>query len=262
MFLTPIAIGYLTQLILATIISAYLLWRLRRRPRPRHSISVTLFFIMLTGFISMLFGEASLLTPLRFYAVFLQVPLLSLAWFCLLDFAYQFTPLSPAMRTESRVALGLAALYIFWESGYAVFRFVQLHAGVVEYRIDWTDYLLLLYLLWPALIFARQMLRLVPPAYHGWRRVWVAFRHPADHEARALRTFTFITFSVIVLSLCNILRTFYLLSVALANLSIALGVLIALCAFALAYLNHRPESTSFIIKLSGVTLTTMLATCP
>ena len=59
------------------------------------------------------------------------------------------------------------------------------------------------------------------------------------------------------MSVLNILRTFYVLPVSVANMGIAVGVLLALFAFAQTYLNQREETTSFMVKLSGVMLVVM-----
>ncbi len=258
MYLSPVAVSYLTQIILAALISGYFLWLLRRQPRPRHLCYLTAFFITLTAFIFTLFWEAVLPPTPRLYAVFLQTPVLSLSWLFLIQFAYHFPELPPVLRREARLSLFASGLYTLWESAFAVFRFIQLRANVVEYRIDWTDYLLLCFLLWPSLIFARQLFSLTP-AGNLWARLQVLLRRPSNRETRALSAFTLIFLFVAGLSLLNLLRTFYLLSVALANLGIALGILAAMFAFALAYINHRPGTTSFMIKLAGVTLTVMLA---
>jgi len=153
----------------------------------------------------------------------------------------------------------VSGLYILWETGYAVFRFIRLQAGVVEYRIDWTDYLLFLFLLWPAVVCIREVYRLMPTEGNFWARLTMPWRRPADRQARALRDFSLVFLLVAGLSIFNILRTFYLLPVALANTGIAIGVLFALFIFALAYLNQRTETTSFMVKLAGITLTVMLA---
>ena len=218
------------------------------------------FLVGLTGFIATLFLESALLPPAPILlVVFLQIPLLSGAWVCLLQFAYHFPTLPRALRREARLCLFASGLYTLWEVGYAMFRFVRLRAGVVEYRIDWTDSLLLLFLLWAPVVFIRQMYGLTPPRERFWQRVRTAWFRPAGREARALRTFTLIFLFVAALSLFNLLRTFHLLSVALANVGISLGILAALFAFALAYLDQRAETTSFMVKLAGVTLTVMLA---
>ncbi len=259
LYLTPVAIGYLTQLILIALITAYFLWHFRFR-RSTQLACLIRFLIGLTGFIATLFLEAALLPPAPvLVVVFLQAPLLSVAWVCLLQFAYRFPTLSPPLRREARLSLVASGLYALWEIGFALYRFVRLRAGVVEYRIDWTDYLLLLFLLWAPIVFIRQMYRLTPSHERFWRRIRLAWLRPAGREAHALRTFTLIFLFVASLSLFNLLRTFYLLSVALANLGISLGILAALFAFALTYLDQRAETTSFMVKLAGVTLTVMLA---
>ncbi|MGC9357038.1 MAG: response regulator [Anaerolineae bacterium] len=259
LYLTPAAIGYLTQLILSALISGYFLVALRRQP-VAHLRWLSGAFTAITAFIATLFLEAALLPPAPvLIVVFLQIPLLSVAWVCLLQFAYHYPALCTALCREARLTLFASGLYALWETGFAVYRFVRLRAGVVEYRIDWTDYLLLLLLLWLPVVFVRQMYRLAPSHERFWVRLRAAWLHPVGREGRALRTFTLIFLFVASLSLFNLLRTFYLMPVALVNVIISLGILIALFVFALAYLDQRPETTSFIVKLSGVTLTAVLA---
>jgi len=103
------------------------------------------------------------------------------------------------------------------------------------------------------------MYLLTPPERRFWTRLKRACFHPAGREARAFRNFSCIFLFVAGLSIFNILRTFYWIPVSLANVGIALGILVALFAFTLVYLNQGLETTSFIVKLSGVTLTTLLA---
>ncbi|RLC76524.1 MAG: hypothetical protein DRJ03_28510, partial [Chloroflexi bacterium] len=258
LYLTPVAIGYLTQLILATLISGYFLLLLRQSRRVPHIAWLTGFFVALTAFIATLFLEAALLPTPRLYAVFLQNALLGAALTCLLQFAYHFPVQMAARRREAWAALILSGLYTLWEAGYALFRFAQLRAGHVLYRPAWSDYALLLFLLWAPLSFYRH----TPAPFsdnRGWRRWIKFFLHPATRQARAARGFALIFLFVVSLNVFNILRSAYLLSVALANLSISLGMLVALSSFAVTYLNYYPETTSFMIKLVGVTLAVVLA---
>lgn len=187
-----------------------------------------------------------------------QNTLLGVALTCLLQFAYHFPVRIASRRREAQVILSLSCLYTLWEAGYAVFRFAQLRAGHVLYRPAWSDYALLLFLLWVPLSFYRHTCALSPGG-RGWTRWIKPFLHPATREARAARGFALIFMFVAGLSVFNILRSAYLLSVALTNLSLSLGMLIALFSLAVTYLNYRPETTSFMIKLVGVTLTVVLA---
>ncbi len=260
LYLTPAALGYLTQLILSALISAYFVFLVRRQVNPpSHLRWLTTFFSGLTAFIATLFLEATLPPTPRLYAVLLQVPLLAASWLCMSQFAYRFPTLPASLRREAQVSLWVSGLYTLWETGYAVFRLIRLQAGVVEYRIDWTDYLLFLFLLWPAVICIRELYRLTPAEGSFWTRLTTPWRRPADRTARALRALILVFLFIAGLSVFNILRTFYLVPVAPANTGIAIGVLFALFIFALAYLNQRVETTSFMVKLAGITLTTMLA---
>ena len=258
LYLTPTAIGYLTQLVLATLISGYFL-HLLRRSRPAPPLAwLTGFFVTLTGFITALFLEVTLLPTPRLYAVYVQNALLGGALTCLLQFAYRFPAQSDSRQREARLILALSSLYMLWEIGYAIFRLIQLYAGHILYRPNWSDYLLLALLLWAPLSFYRQMCAKRADE-RGWAR-WVRpFFRPPTREARAARGFTLVFLFVAGLSLFNILRSAHLLSVSLANQFISLGILIAIFIFAITYLNYRPESTSFLLKLVGVALTAMLA---
>ncbi len=260
LYLTPAALGYLTQLILTALISGYFVFLVRRQASPSaHLRWLTTFFLGLAAFVATLFCETALAPTPRLYAVFLQIPLLAASWLCMSQFAYRFPALPASLRREAQVSLWLSGLYTLWETGYAVFRFIRLQIGVVEYRIDWTDYLLLLFLIWPAVVCIRELYRVTPVKGSFWARLTVPWRYPADREARALRDLILVFLLVAGLSVFNILRTFYLLPVVLANTGIAIGILFALFIFALAYLNQRVETTSFMVKLAGITLTTMLA---
>lgn len=259
LYLTPVALGYLTQLILTALISGYLLFLMRRQANPPpHQRCLTLCFVGLTAFIAALFLEAATLSTLRLFAVFLQVPLLAGAWLCMLCFAYSFPTLPAMWRREARAAFYAGGLYVLWEIGYAGYRFWRLTAGILEYRIDWTDYLLFLFLLWVPVVSVRQLLRSIPSNGSFWRRLLAVYRQPPTHAGRALLNFTLIYLFVAGMSVLNILRTFYVIPVSVANLGIAVGILLALFAFAQTYLNQRSETTSFMTKLAGVTLTAML----
>jgi DNA-binding NarL/FixJ family response regulator/signal transduction histidine kinase len=257
-YLTPAAIGYLAQSILAAFISGYLLITLRRRPAA-HTWWLGSAFTSLTLFIATLFLEVALLPTPRLTVVFVQNVFLAVFLSCMLQFAYHFPRRPAALRRESRLALGMSGLYTVWEMGYSVFRFVQLGQGVVEYRPNWSDYVLLGLLLWIPVAFFRQLYQKQMPGRGHARRMVAALRQSPDREMRALRSFTAIFVFVAALNLFNILRAAYLVSVSLANMGISLGILGALFAFASVYVNSQPEMTSFMVKLVGVALTMMLA---
>ncbi len=259
LYLTPSAIGYLTQVILAVLISGYMLWRAWRPRSPLHARLLSGFWVALTAFLTSLLAEAALPATPHLCVVLLQTPLLCLAWMCLLRFACHFPHPLSAPRRVTNIVLSLSGLYTLWEWGYAAFRFVRLGVGVVEYRPDWSDWLLLLFLSGPVMVFLQQMYRHTPASGRLAARVAAPWRCPPTHQVHTLRSFSLIFMGVAALGLFSILRTFYLLSTALANLGIGIGILIALFAFALTYLNQQSETISFTIRLSGATLVVMLS---
>jgi hypothetical protein len=169
LYLSPLALSYLAQLLLTLCIAFYLahlhIWRTGQsgtenrlpRQRDRHARLLACFFATLAGFIFTLFMEAVLLPTQRLYAVFVQNVLLGAALVCLLQFAYHFPQPSTSLRRETRLALALSVLYTLGEAGYALFRFFQLRGGVIEYRPNWSDYCLLLLFLWIPVALVRQI---------------------------------------------------------------------------------------------------------
>lgn len=260
-YLTPAALSYLTQFLLAALTSIYFLAKVQRQAqRSPHLPWLTAFFIGITAFIAILFLDAALPTTPRFPSVFWQIPILAISWLCLLQFAYRFPILDPHLRGEARLVTLLGGLYAAWEIGYMIYRYQRLSLGIIEYRIDWTDHILLLYLLLAPIIFLRQAIRqcVTPTQPRFWVRFGQFWHGTQTPTCRALRDFIVIFLFVAALSIFNLLRTYYLISVAFANAAISFGILLALGAFALAYLNQREEIISFRVNLVGITLTTML----
>ncbi len=258
LYLTPAALGYLTQLILAGLIGGYVLLLARKPGRPHHTLWLSAFMICIALFIATLFLEVSVLPTPRLRVVYMQNTVLAVALVFLIQFAYRFPVLMPSRRREALVALVVSGLYAFWEAGFAIYRFVILNNGIVEYRWKWSDYLLLLVLLWGPIAFLRQLYAVERREGHRMR-FWDPLIRPQTHAALGLRNFALIFLFVAGLNVFNILRAVYLLTVSLANMGISLGVLVALFAFALTYVNAQPEITSFIVKIASVALTLMLA---
>ncbi len=259
LYLTPAAVGYLTQLLLSTLVTGYILWLARSSRSPRHIRWLVGFFGCITLFIATLFLEVALLPTQRLRVVYVQNATLGVALVFLIQFAYRYPDLLPERCLEAQVALVLSSLYALWEAVYAIYRFVRLGQGDVLYRPNWIDYLLLIILLWTPLAFLRQLYSLEQPTGSRWARLINPLVYPTNRTARTVRGFMLVFLLVASLNILNMLRATYLLTVSLANMSISLGILLALFTFALIYLNGHPETTSFIVKLAGVVLTLMLA---
>ena len=126
-YLTPAALGYLSQLILALMITGYFVARLMARgaSRPAHMVLLTGFFACIAVLILLFFLGAAFPPTERLYALFLENTVLALGIVLLLQFAYRF-PASFPHKWEARLALASSLAYLLFEAGYAGYRFYLL----------------------------------------------------------------------------------------------------------------------------------------
>lgn len=266
-YLTPSAISYLTQTILALTITGYFFYRAVQAPQHRREAYQVLllgFFAAITGFSILLLVEAVLPRGYDFYAIFPQTTVVGIGLVMLLQFAYRFPALSPRHKWEARIALGLSCAYVLWEFVFTLHRFRLLGMGQAIYRPGPADIPMALAFLWVPLVFFRQTMRLsieynnkndghkpALPLRYLWR--------PYGRDARVTRALALIYLIPFILSLSNLLASYYIVSRAFYHASLSLGILVALTAFAAVYLDYHPETTSFVVKLVGVTLMVLLA---
>ncbi|MBI5295733.1 MAG: response regulator [Chloroflexi bacterium] len=256
-YLTPSSIGYLTQLILNLAITFYLLHHLRlRENRSAQTLLLTGFFAVIVLFVGLLFLDAVSLPTPRLYFVYLENTALAGALLLLLQFVYRFPVFFPSRKREARIVLGLSLLYFLYEAQYAIYRFsLLLGQGDVDYRIPQADYALAILFVWVPVAFFRQAVAADARPIAWWRKLW----KPRGLGAHGARLFALIFIPLFALSIVNILRAFSFISTTTYSASLSLGILVTLFLFAAAYLNYLPENTSFLGKLSGITLTLLLA---
>jgi len=160
-YLTPAALGYLSQFILALLIAGYFVARLirRRASRPAHFGLLTDFLTCVALLTLLLTLDAAFSPTDRLCPLFLQTTVLALGILLLLQFAYRF-PEPISHKWETRLVLALSLAYLLYEAGYAVYRFYLLSAwGYVIYRPPWADYLMALGLSWAPVVLLRQAVR-------------------------------------------------------------------------------------------------------
>lgn len=255
-YMTPVAISYLTQLILAVLITAYLFTLLRGKP-AQHTRMLAGFFFFLTLFVGLgLFESASLPTQ-RLYAVYLQNMALGIALVFLLQFVYHFPAQYPSRRIEALAAGILASLYALWEGGYAVFRFMRISEHQVVFRPLWSDVFLILLFAWVPIACFRQLLAMP----HRAKRTGsdpTPISHRDMRGEHVLRGFIVVFLFVAGLSSLTYFENGFLIPSAMVSLCISVGILLAVFAFVQVYLGSRVETTSFMIRLAGATLAVML----
>ncbi len=257
LYLTPASIGYLAQLILSFSITVYLLQRsIIHKNYSTQTRLLTSFFAAITLFVCLLFLDAAALPAQRLYFVYLENTVLGIALVLLLQFAYRFPASFPSRTWGSIFVLGLSLMYTLYEAQYAVYRYsLLLGQETVDYRPPFADYVLAILFIWVPLAFLLQVLSADERSISGWRKLL----KPQGLNARGARFFAFIFIPLFLLAIINILRAASFVTTTTYNASLSLGILVTLWLFVSAYLNFLPENTSFLGKLSGVTLTLLLA---
>lgn len=260
LFLTPASISYLTQTILSLAITIYFFYHLSKADEtaPRiHTYLLVAFFGTLSLLSLLLFFEATLPRGWDFYVLFPQTTVLALGLLFLLQFAYNFPNLPKSWRWESWLTLTLSSLYVLYEFRLMIERYQILDIGQVIWRPDFADYPMAAGFLWVPIVLLRQTWqnsRQAKPGATIWQHLW----RPSNRDAHTARLLAGVYLIPALLILVNILRSFYYVSAALFSALTSAGVLVALTAFAVIYLNYLPETTSFIVKVAGLALFAML----
>jgi signal transduction histidine kinase len=268
-YLTPAAVGYLTQFILALTITGYFTYRAlvtrRRDDRPAHLPLLAGFFACVATIVLLFFLDAALPPSPRLSAVYLENTVVGLFLTLLTQFAYRFPRLYPQRKWEARIVLVLNLCYTFWEARFAVHRGrLLLQHDDVLYRPLLPDYVLFACFAWTPLAFLRQTIAASQQEQQdlpgflnlaGLRHLW----RPRGQAARAARAFALVFLIPAALSLVNIWRATYSVSPAVFQSSMSAGILLTQFLFALVYLSAIPEMTTFQLRLVGITLVTVLA---
>ncbi len=256
-YFTPAAISYLTQFILSATVTIYLSMRLyRHKGWDLQTGLLHGFFFALTAFTGLLFLDATLLPTPRLYVVYLENSVLGIVLVLILQFAYQFPEAFPQRKREARVVLALSLLYTAYEVYYAVYRYsLLLKQGDVDYRPLMPDYALAVLILFVPMVFFRQAVTADERSVPWLRKLW----QPQGMGAQRARDFGLTYLILVGLGIINVLRALSVVSATVYNISLSMGILAALWLFSIVYLNYITDRTSFLARISGLTLVLLLA---
>ncbi|MCX7680406.1 MAG: ATP-binding protein [Anaerolineae bacterium] len=267
-FFTPAAIGYLTQLTLALVITGYfgrrtaVSWRQGDKETP--VAWLTAFFASAVLVMLLFFLDAALAPTPRLYAVYLENTAVGLFLTLLTQFAYRFPRLYPQRIWEAHIVLLVDLLYVLWEAGFAVYRgWLLLQDSYVIYRSIALDRALVVCFALVPLAFLRQT---VAASRAEREPPGVLYRlgpghllRPQGRAAQAVRAFALVFLIPVMLSLVNIWRATFAISPVVFQSSMSAGILLTQFLFAMVYLNAVPEMASFQVRLVGITLVMVLA---
>lgn len=242
LYLTPSSISYLSLLILTSIITTYLVSRAFGREKkfslgqdgPLLMICISMCLLSLLFFL-----EYSLPPSERLIAFNLENTVVAILLAALIQFAYHFPVVNSKQMVERRIILFLFYLYILVEWIEAVKIFSLLRQDIVAARADYLQVVMIAEFSWVVIVFARR-------AIQNW-------------EFPAVRNFTLILLIPLALAfLTNVSNTYAAITL-LFPILFSIGILFTVFLFSLNYLSAQPERTSFIVKISGAVLTSVLA---
>ena len=244
----------LTQVILCLAIVVFLALRLRER--TPQLVLLTGFFALVTLFVGLMFLDVSLPPYPRLFAVYAENTVLALALVFVVQFAYSFPQRFAQHKWESYAGLIVSLAYLLLEAAVMLYRYTSLLGwDMVSYRPVVSAYANAVVLLWVPVAFLRQSIAADPRPVHWLRKLW----RPQGKDARGARTFVLVFGILFVLGIVNLLRAYFLVSNALYNITLSIGILTALWLFASNYVNFLPGRVSVLARLSILTLTLFLA---
>ncbi|MCB0255474.1 MAG: HAMP domain-containing protein, partial [Anaerolineae bacterium] len=262
LYLDEYTLGYLAQLILTLFMAIYLL---SLRNKTRATWWLLLFFLCLVAFAAASICVEATLGVGHFYATHLQVILISLAMIALLQLAYSYPRNPPGgspvgyARWEARTVLIVSVVAALITTGGAIRQAAQMRpGGMPTTSTPFADVWMVLASAWALIVFWRRSVvfsRRETPDEPLHR---LLFR-PRGRPARA--AFAFLLSTVAAVAVLVVLQTWTAIlpeSRPLRDLLPSAGILVAIFLLALAYFNYAPENTSFLVKLVGITLVTVL----
>jgi signal transduction histidine kinase len=247
---TSSAIIGLTLLILAASVSVYLL---RLPAKSPATWALALFFFMVA-----LSGAATILTNSLYewgdvFAPWQDLFILA-GGVALTYFAYSL-PRFELSREARAVLLLMSSIAVLALAYTIAFDYRFLFQRTPELNVSDSYYLLLpLGTLLIVLIFLRRSAQLSKHATESTASFWSSLVHPEGENARALRNLALALSLAFLPAIQTVVSFPYPYGFILSNI----GSILAIIAIALVYFNYAPEINSFMAKLVGITLASVL----
>lgn len=241
-FLTPASLSYLALFLLALVITFYLVAHYLRCSSPEARRQAWILFSVFACLVTvslLFFLEFALLPADRLVTTWLESPVLSLLITAIIQFAYNFPALDPRQKIERRIAILVAIAITAWELYFAIWRILLLPSGRVEFRLPEMDKARVAEFAWMIFIFARSSIK-------NWK-------------LPATRNFVLILLIPLGLAVLEIQRGLNPTVTLLFSIFMSIGLLVTTFLFALNYLVSQPEQVSFVARVTGVLLTSVLA---
>lgn len=266
LYLNQDSISHLAQFILSLVMTLYLCSLDSKATTQK---LFTLFFVSITVFTGVLFLSTALISVWRFYIVHMQIITVSITVTCLIQFAYRFPstatnnqPLSYQHR-ESEIALIFSSIVILSGVFWALY---QSWLFSLRYRATTNtvviDIFVALQFLWLFTIFLRRIHYFSNLNTASNTATWFKnFLKPQGQAARASRAFALAFLLSLAISFILTLGEINsnLLLTSTKSMMVNLGVLFNIFIVSVVYFNYTTESSTFMAKLIGISLVTILS---
>ena len=258
------AFGRFTPTLLLGIIAVFFIIQVYRRPKNKPAVFLCLYFIFLFIFNFGYLFSWSLYAPSGFYGWYLAA-LAPLGLVFLMQFAYHF-PVH-TLKKESIIALIIFTVLAIFSFADYVYQAAQNPIALTEtgwgstYGSQFIPVTIILSYFWVIIIFCRQSLRLsiTEGGSQGIFRNLSYLIKPEGREARAARQYCIIVFlellNTISVALFMYFDTFSYVTI---NNSMNTAFLVIAFLYVVIYINNSPESMTFMVKLIGISLVTIL----
>ncbi|MGH1363767.1 MAG: sensor histidine kinase [Calditrichia bacterium] len=248
-YLQPFSLLALTQSIIAFFIMLYLL-SVKKKSSATWMLALAIGAFGLFWGIKFIDYSESGLSPLPISLNPLDGMMIGICFFGFFHFAYAF--LGNPYPRESKIALGLTLSFI------SIHMFLGFHQAITQLdSSNIMEFILtigyLLMICWATAVFLRKRHILLNAS--GERPNWLV--STGEGEAQALRAFALLTFCIMLLTLPGFLTGANSSPLWVAYVEY-LGQVTLLIAFVVVYINHAAEPTTFLLKLTGLSLTTIL----
>jgi hypothetical protein len=247
--LSKYSVSSFTQAFLAVLITVYLLTSANKNCSAWRLI---VFFGAISGSMLSAFLLMAINTPARVWFGPFQM-LVSLAGMvAITQFAYTFPGGESSSRSKRAAAAALIGLLAVAGTASLTFdnrREVSLIVMSGAFAV---------YTFWPIVVFALQARAFTRGAVGGPVSVFRALRHPVGREAQAHRAFALLMSVLLLLSLLAFAESLSLISLQSLISSLATLYILFLVSFVFVYVNNAPTPSTFMAKLVGIPLVTLI----
>ena len=273
LFWNPLAVNFLIEAILASLIALYFGWELvtSLKTRTNTRVAALLFMTMgaaAVGSVLQVFAH-SVHPDFRDYLHPWLSPAGAIGMSGFVLFAYFFQRRAGRRKWPGWTLIAALICVVMLEFAIAIGRVVLLGDGIVEFREAWVDIPFTVGFLAAHFFFAKTLNEAIAreTGRSVWRSIGVALKvilwpfQPLKHEARVARAFFYVAIIPSLFALNLVAKSYGLIDWQLAELLNTWTFLATLAGFAIVYLNYIADWVAMRIKWLGITLTVVLSIC-